>query len=279
MKYFSLTALLAVLLTFAACQPPQQGLDAEDERNPYFRKAAKLAADGNFHGAISEYEKALQANPKVHKAHIEIGVLYADKLNDSIGACYHFQKYIDARPDAPNLAQVQTYLDKSEIDFALKRQNSPAQNAQEFAQISKENIELKQAVAQSQDALARKEEEIARLKSSLGSTTVSVPNEIVVEKIVPVTSQPLSIATNPVVTTLDAAKPAPTVQTPPAATPVTLDGAERVHVIQSGDNLWKIARKYYPNDINGGIEKIKQANPETTAKVQNLKLGQKLIIP
>jgi tetratricopeptide (TPR) repeat protein len=266
MKNFYCGTFLLLLLALSSCQPPQQGLDAEDERNPYFRKGAKLAAEGNFHGAIAEYEGALRANPKVQKAYLEIGILYADKLNDPVGAAYHFQKYIDARPEAPNLAQVQTNLEKAKIDFALTLPNSSTQNAQEFAQISKENIELKQALAVAQESLARKEEEIAKIKSGTFTPTANTaavkPAIVNVQTAEPVTP-PLTTSTTKI----------------PSALPVDAPSSQKVHIIQSGDNLWKIAKQYYPDDINGGIEKIKAANPQTTANVQNLKLGQKLVIP
>lgn len=271
MKHFYCWSFLAALLALNACQPPQQGLDAEDERNPYFRKGVKLAADGNFHGAIGQYEDALKANPDVKKAHMEIGILYADKLNDPVGAAYHFQKYIDARPDAPNIAQVQTYHEKAKIDFALTLPNSSTQNAQEFAQISKENIELRQSLALVQETLARKEEEIAKIKSGTFTPSINTPTANPIPDIV-TTSEGSARSTT--------AGHSPTFATKiPAAIPIDTTSSQKVHVIQSGDNLWKIAKQYYPDDINGGIEKIKAANPQTTANVQNLKLGQKLAIP
>jgi tetratricopeptide (TPR) repeat protein len=275
MKNYFYGTLLIALLVLTSCQPPQQGLDAEDERNPYFRKGSKLAADGNFHGAISEYEKALQSNPNVQKAYMEIGILYADKLNDPVSAAYHFQKYIDARPDAPNLSQAQTYLEKAKIDFALTLPNSSTQNAQAFAQMNKENVELKQALTLTQDSLARKEEEIAKLRTGNTSTNIIDTTPGLVS-----TSTTSSTENyKPAVVSHNASSPATVSTTIPVATPVEMNGTERIHVIQSGDNLWKIAKQYYPDNINGGIEKIKQANPVATASVQALKLGQKLIIP
>jgi tetratricopeptide (TPR) repeat protein len=77
-----------------------------------------------------------------------------------------------------------------------------------------------------------------------------------------------------------AAAPAP-VSTPapaPAAAPAAGHGA-RTYVIQKGDNLWKIAHQFYPGDVKGGVEKIKQANPEAAANDRGLKLGATLIIP
>jgi tetratricopeptide (TPR) repeat protein len=61
-------------------------------------------------------------------------------------------------------------------------------------------------------------------------------------------------------------------------TPASTQGA-KTYTIQKSDSLWKIAKKFYPEDIKGGVEKIKQANPEAAANDKGLKLGATLVIP
>jgi tetratricopeptide (TPR) repeat protein len=65
---------------------------------------------------------------------------------------------------------------------------------------------------------------------------------------------------------------------PTTATPASTQGG-KAYTIQKGDSLWKIAKKFYPEDVKGGVEKIKQANPEATANDKGLQLGATLVIP
>jgi len=269
MKRHWLLILLVLPFLISACQPPEKGLEAEDEQNPYFRRAAKLVTEDNYYAAIQEYEKALQANPVVLKAHEQMGILYSEKLGDPVSAIYHFQKYLNGRPDASDHDQVQTYIDKAKIDFALTLPNSTAYNSEESARISKENVELKQALAQAQAQLAKHGDETA---AKAQGTTNPAPVAIPVASAAKPPAAAKTDSTNP-------PKAAPVAVPVAAGAASTTAGDPHSYVIQKGDNLWKIARKFYPEDINGGIEKIKQANPQTTGNVKNLKLGTSLIIP
>ncbi|MDD5262092.1 MAG: LysM peptidoglycan-binding domain-containing protein [Methylacidiphilales bacterium] len=266
---------LCIPLLIAACERPQQGLDAEDERNPYFRSAAKYVSEDNFYAAIGQYEKALAENPQVAKAHVQIGQLYGEKLGDPVSAIYHYQKYLSIRPDAADREQIQALIEKAKIDFALTLPNSTAHNSEEVARINKENVELKQALAQAQGQNAVKSDESAAKAQALTSPPPAKPAK-------PAAATPQndngafpSVVSVPPSSNANAAKPATT-----TATDTTGAAAgSKTHVIQKGDNLWKIAKQYYPDDIPAGIAKIKQANPQATSDVKNLKLGTTLVIP
>jgi len=255
-------ALAGSVVVFSSCKPPQKGLDAENELNPYFRKAAAAVAEGNYFAAIEQYESALQANKNVAKAHVEIGLLYSEKLGDPVSGIYHFQKYLALRPTATDRDQIQAYVEKSKIDFALTLPNSTAHNAEEMARISKENMDLKQALAQRDAVLAKKDDALASQRVQ--------PT--------PAPAAPLPNPATPTDTTPTAPPaPAPILTTPPIPSAPANEG--RTYTIQKGDSLWKIAKQFYPDNVNAGVDKIKQANPEATANVQNLKLGSTLVIP
>ena len=263
-------ALALVMMVLSSCNPPQKGLEAENELNPYFRKAAAATAEGNYYAAIEQYESALQANKNVAKAHVQIGLLYTEKLGDPVSGIYHFQKYLALRPTADDREQVQAYVEKAKIDFALTLPNSTAHNAEEMARISKENMDLKQSLAQRDALLAKKDDSLA---SSRIHPAAAEP--------APAPSAPANPTDN-TAKPAPAAKPSPTANTPapaPAASPTATSPSGRSYTIQKGDSLWKIAKQFYPEDVSGGVEKIKQANPEATAKVQNLKLGTTIVIP
>jgi LysM repeat protein len=63
----------------------------------------------------------------------------------------------------------------------------------------------------------------------------------------------------------------PAVQQPAAPPPAVPVKSKRTHVVQSGENLWKIARKYKVS-----IDALKKANRLDTDK---LRPGKELVIP
>ena len=265
----SLTALLAGLFLVSCSQTPP-GSDAEDERNPFFRQATKDVADLNYPAAIKQFEKALAVNPNVAKAYLQIGLLYGDKLGDPISAIYFYQKYLEARPNASEREEVLAAMEKAKIDFALSLTNTGIQNAAEIARISKENVDLKQQIAQLQGTLAAKEAQVSQVAGAAAPPKAT-------PAVVPATPPGSEKAPRAEA----AAMPSVPAATPPAApaeAAVPPAGAKQ-HTISKGDTLWKLAKQYYPAslDLNEEIAKIKAANPGLDDR--NLKIGTVIVVP
>lgn len=281
MKSFIACWALVPAFFILACVPPQQGLDKEDDSNPYFRKASKYESDGNIPAAIREYESALRANPNVAAAHYRIGLLY-DKLGNPISEIHHFQNYLQARPDAHNRDQVDSLIEKAKNDFVMTIPNSPAVNSEEVARMGRENLQLKRALAETQSVLAQLRSQTIQ-QGAPENTSAVAP---VTEPVKPAAPSLLSVETStnaPALVTTPSVATAPPSNHPSIASTntiaETIPANSRTHTIAKGDSLWKISRQYYPEDIAGGVEKIKKANPEKTGNVRGLKLGETLIIP
>lgn len=262
--------LLGSLLLVSCSQTPP-GSDAEDERNPFFRQATKDVADLNYPAAIKQFEKAVTVNPNVAKAYLQIGLLYGDKLGDPISAIYFYQKYLEARPNAAEREEVLAAMEKAKIDFALSLTNTGIQNAAEIARISKENVDLKQQIAQLQGTLAAKEAQVSQVAGA------AVPPKATAASVVPATP-PVARAVPKSELAAMPSVPATTPPPAPAEAAVPPAGAKQ-HTITKGDTLWKLAKQYYPAslDLNEEIKKIKAANPGLDDR--NLKIGNNITIP
>lgn len=271
--------VLALAAWLVACQPPPLGTEFEDERNSHFKRASDAVRASDYYGAIEAYEKALQDNPKVARAHFEMGLIYGDRLGDPVAAIYHFQRFLKARPNAPQAQHVQTLIEKAKIDFLLTLPNSGLVNAEEIARISRENAELKQQLARTEAQLARTETFISRAKPvfsdpvpplaplAKASETISTPGPNVPHGPSP------------------AVEPAPELPEVEAKDPVTARSAPpsvprpRTHIVRAGETLWRIASTHYPGDVRGGVQKILDANPILAGNSRNLRPGQELVLP
>ncbi len=135
--------LLLPLLLLISCDKEDPRLEAEDDRNPYFKEAQEAIHDRDFEKAVKSYETALRKNPKVAAAHYEIGMLYSEKLGDPIKTIYHLQRFLDERPNTDKAEMAKGHLDNAKITFAATLPNSPVQNAELFAKIQSDNLSLK----------------------------------------------------------------------------------------------------------------------------------------
>ncbi|MFA5865605.1 MAG: LysM peptidoglycan-binding domain-containing protein [Phycisphaerae bacterium] len=64
----------------------------------------------------------------------------------------------------------------------------------------------------------------------------------------------------------------------PAPQPEAAPMGGRIHVVQKGDTLYKLARQYYNGDASQW-RRIMQANQGQIPNPNQLKVGQKLVIP
>lgn len=79
--------VLGAVCLFSACAPVPEGT-----RHPLFIKAVKLKKQERFQEAAETFEKCLRQSPGNRPAHVHLGMLYEDHLDDPITALYHYQQ-------------------------------------------------------------------------------------------------------------------------------------------------------------------------------------------
>src|SRR5579862_7378836 len=80
--------LAGALLHLTACDRSTPANDASAENEVNYLRAKKLYEQQDFAAAAEFYKKTLSVNPDFARAHLELGLLYGDKLDDPIAAIY-----------------------------------------------------------------------------------------------------------------------------------------------------------------------------------------------
>jgi tetratricopeptide (TPR) repeat protein len=264
----------------------------DDSRNPLYKQAQQDLDNNNPDAAIADYENALAANPKLAEAHYELGIIYGDKKSDSVGAIFHFKRFLELAPSSNKADQVKALIDKQSQAFAASLPNSPAQSADDYAKLQSDNATLKKQVDDAARTIAQLQTQLAHDgKHHAASATAAVPPALMAPppaEITPASAAPTATETPTPAPAASADTNATAATTPPralpldatnaAATPAAPTGESRTYKVVSGDSIWKIAHKMYPGDTKNGVEKIQEANKDAIAG-KPLKIGQVLIIP
>src|SRR5580658_3180273 len=82
--------LLALAVCLSGCIPGDSHVD--EEKDPDYQRGINLVNGQDFKGAVEEFERALETNPRSAAAHFQLGWLYETKLNDYAAAIYHYER-------------------------------------------------------------------------------------------------------------------------------------------------------------------------------------------
>lgn len=242
---------LAVLLCAGlnGCEPQAQG-QLEEEKEPHFIEGKRAVNSFDFGGAIDEFEKAVEANPRNASAHFELGWLYEEKQQDPAAAIYHYQQFLKLRPNADTAELVKQRIVNCKQDLAkavLPLPTTPGVQ-RDLEQLIQEN---KQLQAQVDQWRAYFKSQTNHQNQVVGPGADGTPIQ---------TAQRESVATNPVQITSGSDF---------RTSHVT---ATRTYVVQTHDTLASISRRY-----NVRMDALALANPGVDAK--RLRVGQTLNIP
>lgn len=94
--YF-LSLTVTVLVAATGCLPSVHSR-LDEEKEPHFLEGKSRFAASDYEGAIESYEKAVEVNPQSGAAHLELGLLYEQNMQDYAAAIYHFQRFQILRP-------------------------------------------------------------------------------------------------------------------------------------------------------------------------------------
>jgi len=242
-----LTVLLVVSLN--GCVPAGQS-ELDEEREPHFLSGKKAINTMDYHGAIDEFEKAVEVNPRNSKAHQQLGWLYEEKESDPAAAIFHYERYLKLRPGSDNAEVIRQRIMNCKQDLAktvLPLPITPGVQRQ-FDQLVDENKRLK--------------EENDRWKAyfaSMGLAASNAASASVGHTRTSFSNVPVQTFTNQSAFNANSSR-------------LPSQPAVRVHTVQAGDTAAAIARRY-----NVRLSALLAANP--TLDPRRMRVGQTVNVP
>jgi tetratricopeptide (TPR) repeat protein len=236
----SLMAAGLIALLVSGCGQSVGRTNGDAERNPYFQRAQKANEMRDYQAAVGFYQKALEADSQLARAHLELGLLYDEKLGDPIAAIYHYRKFLTLEPKSDKRQLVEDFIERAKLSLASNLPQSSVVDPADLARLQNEKIALMQENATLQARVAELEK---------GSAT----------------SPQLSVA---------AALPSRSASAEDVSAEIY---KAHTHIVQKGDTLQSLALKYY--GTRSAWDKIYQVNRNVLVSKDQLKIGQQLVIP
>jgi len=233
--------LSVVVACLAGCSRSAGGKDRREERDPLFRRAMARKNVEDVDGAIELFNRALERKPNLTRAHLELGLLYDMRKQDYVRGIYHYQRYLELRPDAEKKELIEGLIQQAKLSFAVSLPHQPAGAVEEIAMLKRE-IQLLQS-------------QLDAYQGKTGKAPVPVERSVVRTSVT---------------------KPKQAVS-PPKPKPVPAKPALQPYVVQSGDTLSSIAAKMYRDPKKW--RRIYEANRGSLSSPESVRVGQTLLIP
>lgn len=76
-----------------------------DRQNPFYRQGLKLQEEQRFEQAAEAYERCLRHAPDSVLAHLQLAMLYEDRLDKPVRGLYHYRQYLNKGGSSAPMAQ------------------------------------------------------------------------------------------------------------------------------------------------------------------------------
>ncbi|MDF7799209.1 tetratricopeptide repeat protein [Pontiellaceae bacterium B1224] len=236
--------LFAALIILTGCDKDTGSMEAREENDPNVLSGQQYVEQGNYEAAIEEFKRAIELEPLMARPHLDLALIYQNNFSNPIHAIYHYDRYLELRPDSEKAE----FINEQKLKVAQSLANTLINNSPEVKKVVQERNTL---IQQNNDL---KRQLAASLKSK---------------------STPAAPAPGPsgqTVTTTVPKSAAPSAQPVPAA-----GQKHQIYHVVGGDTLTKIAIKFYSDASKWDI--IYEANKEMMRGPGDLKVGQTIVIP
>ena len=254
-------AVVLYILSAGGCDFASDENIVSEVNEPHYQRGCDELRRGNPQEALTAFMKVVEKRKDAPESHFELGRLYLSEMKDPIFAIYHFRKFLEARPNSSMSGQARQLIESARKLYAATLPESPFENnvrrvelEEMLEKIQKENLELKQKLANAVDKVQKIESQ-QRVVASNSRTVVNV---------------------------------APTQQNKPQATTQKNNNTESsnvvvardippTYVVQPGDTLSSISKRFYGSSRRW--KDIFKANRDRLVSPESVRQGQTLRLP
>lgn len=243
MKGVMRVVCVIIMVYASGCSKPVQNADDDEMDHPMMVKASELAQAGNMDGAVRIYGVLLEKHPDMARAHLGIAMLLDRPHGDCLRAVYHYQRYLELRPDTEKRKMIISRIHDATVSLVgTVFTNEPAVVKRVVA-LDRENAALKVKIANLETRLARSQMMINSLQARQGRWVNPAEDDSGARR------KPVDI-TKPMVRTV---------------------------TVQKNDTLRRLADRAY-GDQNRWRD-IYEANRNLLRMPEDIRVGQVLIVP
>ncbi|MDB6024313.1 MAG: LysM peptidoglycan-binding protein [Verrucomicrobiales bacterium] len=230
---------------------PSSSSESDEQKDPHYINGRNLVSGLDYKGAVNEFEKALEVNPRSAAAHFELALIYGEQMKDHAAAIYHLQQHLKLRPTSEYADRINGLIRTYKTELVKSDFIAPMNLGmqRDLERLTTENTMLKR--------------QVETLQSQLGTRQVLATN----------TAQPSARYANPVLENRVPSTGQPT--SPRLSSPretVTPLPRAKSYTVKSGDTVTSIAK-----ECRVKISTLLQANPGVDPR--RLKVGQPLNVP
>ncbi len=252
--YFFL--IVSVFSGMTGCAPSGVEVVSETDEKQY-QLGQDYKNQGRMEEALGAFLRVVDARRNAPESHLEAGYIYLRTMKDPVRAIYHFDRYLQFKPQSPQAAQVRQLIETAQKEFARQLPAQPYEGDLDRIDL----MDLVKTLKQENDSLKRElmaaTARVEQLENVLGQARRPAPTQTVAP--VPPTTVNRQAA-------VPAVAQAPSPETAP-----------RSYTVQSGDTLSTISKRFYGTPSRW-ID-IYQANRDRLSSENALKVGQSIRIP
>lgn len=140
--------LAAWTLLATGCERSAPVTAADLDRLPDYKRARKAADSGDYSNASVFYNRVVRSVPDAARPHLELGLLYDERLGDPLAALYHYRQFLELDPKSERRQFVEDRIERAQIAFAAKFSQSSVMDSVGLVRLQDENAALRTRIVE-----------------------------------------------------------------------------------------------------------------------------------